>query len=161
MRVYQLDDLPVHILMKYSDRLGFVSDTVKAHQDVIKTAGYVWFGKIGRRLGREPFKAINRQCAEGIPTYLFLVQKAPGGYSLARGVIKEIATSPPAKCYPEYYSEHKLHTVMRVWVKLVKLEKIKDANAELQRLYRLGSSDQIMNALTFSMNPMFAVTRRP
>src|SRR5260221_721868 len=103
--------------MRFSDKLGFIDDTIEAHSDVIKKRGAAWFGKMGKTLGHGNVQRINEQCKDKVPTYLYLFQKS-AGVKIYRGEILEIVRALPAgqkRFVPEYYGKNNLAKYIRLW----------------------------------------------
>ena len=118
---------PVHLLMRFSDELTGVGDTIAAHDAIINRRGSVWIGKMGKTLGRPHVDRINKQCNESIPTYLYLVKKSREGYTLYQGTVLEVCRRLPLKetqDVPKYYESKKLMNYMNFWAKLSEIKPV-------------------------------------
>lgn len=145
----------IHLVLRFSDRLGKIQDTVSEHIAIIERHGQVWFGKLGKPLGQPNVKKINQQVEKGIPTYLYLVQKGDQGYSTYRGRIVCVTTEFPAgeeQLIPTYYSALNGPDI-RFWVKVFDLHPA-EADA-LSRLASVTSPDPIKHTLASSMAGFF------
>src|SRR5438552_1208957 len=89
----------IHVLMRYSDKLHHVDDTIEEHLAVIRQYGSVWLGKLGKPLGFPKIDRINKQCRQNIPSFLYLVQRAGHGgsarVSAYRGSVLEMSRELP------------------------------------------------------------------
>lgn len=150
----------IHLLAKFSDQLGFTSDTIAEHNKVIKDKGAVWFGKLGRRLGKEPLECLNQQCAHGIPTYLYLVQRREGTFQVFRGNVLEMTYTSglhSRHLIPAYYQQHRLTENIHFWVRLSHIKRVNDGESALSKLILPTTGFPILRTLLKSMNPMFVV----
>jgi hypothetical protein len=117
----------IHLLMRFSDKIGQIADTIEAHSDVIKKRGSVWYGKMGKTLGPDKVRRINAQTKKRIPTFLYLIQKAPRAYEVYRGTILEIVRELPTGqrgFVPKYYEANRLEEYIRLWIKLSNLKSV-------------------------------------
>src|SRR5437899_1418715 len=64
----------LHFLLRYSDSLRRV-DTYSAHKDIEERFGFVWWGKFGVGIAREPVEKARGQIQAGTPTYVYLATK--------------------------------------------------------------------------------------
>jgi hypothetical protein len=152
---------PIHLLMRFSDKLGAIENTIQAHTEVIKKKGSVWFGKIGKTLGNERVERINQQCADGVVTHLYLVQKSSKVYQVFRGTIAHVSkdlTKEEKALLPQYYDVNDLTRYMKLWVKLTNLQQA--SLAELSFLRVATSGGDMRETLRTSMAAIFAVKKR-
>lgn len=151
-------DEPIHILMRFSDKLHSVEDTIQAHSEVIKQHGAVWIGKLGKPLSHLHIKQINEQCLKGIPSYLYLVQNLGGRYGAYRGTVVEMSrTLPEAEEYlvPVYYKERGILGQAGFWTKVSRIESLKDG--ELNELHIATSGSSVPYTLATSIAALFVV----
>lgn len=152
------DEDTIHVVMRFAD--GFMSsvDTVAEHQAVIKEHGAVWIGKLGKPLGEKSIERANRQCEDGVPTYLLLVQKAGRDYEACRGNVIAMARELPQgqkKLVPKYYDKNNLTPQITFWVKLSKIVGMKKGSL---REYRIASSGRpLPSTLRKSMAGLFVI----
>jgi hypothetical protein len=153
---------PIHLMMRYSDALMGVEDTIAEHQSVIDRRGAVWIGKIGKPLGGSHIAKINRQCRDGHPTFMFLVQNRgrPGhaDYVFHRGKVCEVGSALPSsgeKLVPRYYIGRGIKQQAAFWCKVTALSQV-SAKAMLE--YHVASSRRpIRNALVRSLAALFVL----
>ena len=85
------DDLPIHIMLRFSDAFLREGNTIPLHQHVLKERAAVWYGKTGKPLARRHVMRINAECEAGVPTFLYLVQRVRGNYEVYRGVVEAMS----------------------------------------------------------------------
>jgi hypothetical protein len=149
---------PIHLLMRFSDRMGFTQNTIAAHREVIQKRGATWLGKMGKTLGLGKVARINRQCRDRVPTFIYLVQKAPGGYQVYCGKISEVRRKlPPGgrRLVPEYYEANGLEKFMRLWIKLSSLHQV--SSFEIADYVISSSGMPTLSTLGRSMAALFVV----
>lgn len=152
---------PLHLLMRYSDRLTGVEDTIAAHQEVAKRKGAVWLGKMGKTtLSRHNVNILNEQCKDNVPTYVFLVQRCSRTYEVYQGYVVGVSRLPPdnRRLIPPYYEQYGIIPYIRLWQKLTAIRKL-DATV-LKRLYIASSGSSASETLPRSMRALFLVNQR-
>ncbi len=82
--------------MRYADSLFGGVDVVHEHEQVVRSEGAVWIGKIGRPLARKKASLLNEQIDRGIPTFLYLVQRIGGGYAWTKATLTRVERELPA-----------------------------------------------------------------
>ena len=153
---------PVHLMMRYSDALMGVDDTIVEHQSVIDKRGAVWVGKVGKPLGPVHIEKVNRQCSDGYPTFLFLVQNRgrPGhaDYEFFKGQIAEVCSVLPSsqkKFVPRYYLARGIDQQASFWCKVTGLSQV---TTKAMTDYHVASSRRpVFNALTRSLAALFVL----
>lgn len=153
-------DLPIHVLVRFSDMLLPSGDTIESHQKVISKKGAVWFGKAGKPLARNHIERINRQCSDHIVTFLYLVQRVAGQYELYKGTVLTMSRALPEgeeEFVPPYYKNLYLLRDVRYWTKLSKLAKA--PQGELEKLLLVNSGMPARLSLYQSMAGLFLVRR--
>lgn len=118
---------PIHLLMRFSDKLFSQIKVIEAHQDVIGKHGIVWMGKIGKTLGHLKVAIANEQIKNGLPTFVFLVQYTSGAYEFHKATLLEVTHRLPpgvSKFVPHYYFDHGIDKIATLWLKLSKIEPI-------------------------------------
>lgn len=148
---------PIHVLMRFSDQLGSIGDTIAAHTQVIEKYGAVWFGKIGQTIGNKRLSQLNLQCERGIPTYLYLAQRG----QFYRGKMIQIVQEVPSgqrRLLPTYYSQTGILKYMHLWAKISSLEKVR-AN-DMGTLLSVRSGMGVPETLSTGMAPLFFVRQK-
>lgn len=152
----------IHLMMRYSDALMGVEDTIAEHAAVIQKHGAVLVGKVGKGLGLNHITKLNEQCADGRGACLFLVQNRgrPGqpDYVFHRGDLEAVALSlaPRERRFvPAYYTSRGIDRQASVWCKVTQLKQVTVASmAE----YHIASSRRpVFNALTRSLAALFVL----
>jgi hypothetical protein len=152
----------IHLMMRYSDALMGVEDTIAEHAAVIKKYGAVLVGKVGKGLGVNHVTKLNKQCCEGHGACLFLVQNRgrPGhpDYIFHRGDLEAVSLSlapRERRLVPAYYKSRGIDRQASVWCKVTQLKQVTVASmAE----YHIASSRRpVFNALTRSLAALFVL----
>ena len=154
--------LPIHLVVRFSDALMSVDDTIAEHQRVIKKRGRVWFAKVGKGLAGIHIERINRQCADGVKTFVILVQNKgrPGfsNYVAYKGTIRDIRPDLPEaehNCCPAYYDDQNVRRAARLWIKL---SDIVPMSMESLRKFQIASSKMaVPQTLRRSMAAIFVI----
>jgi hypothetical protein len=151
---------PLHLLMRYSDKVTGIEDTIVAHEDIAKRKGAVWLGKMGKTLARKHVDTLNDQCSKKIPTYVFLVQKRRGGYEVYQGNVTEVSRSFPdeRQLIPSYYDKQRITSYIRLWQKVTMIRKVD--STILKRIYIATSGSPASETLQHSMAALFLVHQR-
>jgi hypothetical protein len=149
----------MHVLMRYADPAHDSSiDTIRAHQDLIERRGTVWLGKFGKKLASEHVLRVNQQCKEGIPTYLYLVQKRSGAYQVHRATVAAMARTLPrgqGHLVPPYYEQRRLLRHIGFWAKVTDIVALD--SYDLRDLEVAGSGTDVSYALRHSMAGHFLI----
>jgi len=149
----------VHLLMRFSDKLGFIDNTIEAHSALIRKGGMVWFGKMGKTLGKDKVQRLNNQIEDNIPTFLYLVQRsATQGYQIYRGNILKVARDFPAsqiRHIPRYYASNNIEKYIRLWIKLSSLAAI--PSSEIKDFVISSTGAPVFITLGQSMAGMFTI----
>jgi hypothetical protein len=153
----------VHLVVRFSDRVLRVEDTISEHAKILTERGAVWFGKLGKPVGKPNLQKMSHQIARGTPTYLYLVQKTASSYGVYRGTIVEVKTECPTEekpLIPSYYFHSLDIDQVRFWAKLIELTAV--GKDDLVKLRSISSTDPITVTLQSSMAGFFVVreTRR-
>jgi hypothetical protein len=154
--------ISVHLLVRYSDALMGVEDTIGEHTAVISRRGAVWFGKVGKGLSATRLQQLNAQCGSGAATSLFLVQNRgrPGhaDYVFHEGKVIQVAEQLPARAaslVPTYYRRCSLVGAMRLWVKV---DSIRSVPASRLAHFHIASSQRtVRSALEKSLAAVFVL----
>jgi hypothetical protein len=152
---------PIHILMRFSDALGRTEDTIAAHKEIISRHGAVWIGKLGKTLAWRHIGRINEQCARGVPSFLYLVQRKKRQYEAHRGSVVAVARGFPAKeqrLVPAYYEKRGMTRYMSLWLKLSAIVPVEQA--EFRNLRIASTWMPVSQTLPHSMAALFIVRQR-
>lgn len=148
----------MHLVVRFSDSLCGGVDTIYEHMSVIEQSGAVWFAKMGRPLAGHRIDLLSDQIRRGIPTFLFLVQKAGQAYVWAQGTLCAISRSLPAgerAFTPPYYRDCKVNQAASIWFKVSKISRPRASRIKL--LSVASSGNPISESIRNSMAPMFVV----
>jgi hypothetical protein len=141
-------DTPVHILLRIKSEDG---QTIRAHNNIIKSSGSAILGKIGQELGSAFINTLNEQISRGIDTFLFLITREGwnGPYVTyqcrLRSVERQLAEEKFA-LVPTYYSSD--YKNVKTWFEITTMQKM--SNAEMNRIYVLSSGRSIMSVIKSS-----------
>ena len=111
----------LHLVVRFSDSLFGVGDVVARHNDVVGKHGAVWFGKLGSPFSFSRIELLNKQIAESVPTFLYLVQGNWKKPSVCRAELFAVTRELPTrerKLVPAYYAKLGLLEYMRAWMKI-------------------------------------------
>lgn len=153
-------DTPIHMLIRFSDRIMSIEDTIAEHNAVIKRYGAVWFAKIGKPVGEKSIIRVNEQCRKGTTTDLLLVQKVNikrrAQFVAHKGTVVEMATALPTSekhLIPDYYDRQDVTKHATLWVKLSEIIPLR--SEELGN-YKIASSGMALPwTLHKSMSAVF------
>jgi hypothetical protein len=153
---------PIHILMRFSDAFMSVDDTIVEHQEVIDRHNSVWVAKVGKPLGAKHIETIRKQIKEGIPTYVYLVQRVGTEYKGYRGTLAEIQREKPdsAKLMPAYYKRKGIDSTSQLWMKVTKLTAVPKKDG-LSKLHIASSKRSVPKTLATSMAAIFVIKDGP
>jgi hypothetical protein len=118
---------PLHLVIRFSDTMFDVGDVVSIHNEVVKKHKAVWFGKLGGTLSLSRIELLNKQIAQKIPTFVYLVKGNRKKSTPYKAQILDITRDFPKKekdLIPLYYAEKKLLKFMSVWIKIGDIEKV-------------------------------------
>ena len=148
----------MHLVVRFSDSLCGGVDTIREHMSVIEQSGAVWFAKMGRPLAGRKIDLLSDQMRRGIPTFLFLVQKAGRDYVWAQATLCAISRSLSAReqaLTPPYYRDRKVNQAASIWFKVSKISRPRAS--QIKMLTVASSGNPISESLAGSMAAMFVV----
>jgi len=149
---------PIHILMRFADKLLSIDDTIAEHNRLIARHGTVWIGKLGKPLAERHIMRVNEQCRQNIPTYLYLVQKKGTAYQAYRATVVRMSRALPKReqnLVPHYYEERKITRYVGFWTKLSGITQIE--KGQLFELHIASSLFAVPDTLARSMAALFVV----
>lgn len=153
----------IHIALRFSDAMFDVGDVLAQHQAVLDEHGAVWFGKFGKALADANIRQINQQVQEGVPTFLYLIQRVQlpnkrRGYEVYKARVVTMESEAPAvddPLVPSYYDERELRGVISLWTKVSSLHHV--SPEVLARLRVRRSHGRLGEVLKVSVAAMFIV----
>ena len=110
------------IAVKYTDRLAPSEGTVAAHAEVLNNRGYVWFGKVGRRIGADRAEVLKEQSRHGTRTFLVLVRTTQQPFTFHLCEIDDILFDLPRDelaAAPDYYA--RLESPPSTWFRVTRI----------------------------------------
>jgi len=147
---------PLHLVVRYSDRLSGNTKTIAEHLAVLNEYGMVWFGKMGSVVGRATRETLVRQSLAGIPSYLFLIQ---GLEEIHQCRIVDITLEQQNDQYvPSYYSEE-MKRNMSVWIKLSIMCPVKPT--VFRDFHTTSSKKTVVSTIKGSMASAFRISEGP
>ena len=150
---------PVHLVMRFSDRLFRVGNVIERHEAVIDEKGATWVAKLGRPVGRGRTDSMNQQIDSGVATRLYLVQTKRSGIDIHRAEILRLCRGCPtdfAEMAPDYYAELGYAESAQTWVLVTHLAPV--APNMLVDVRIASSGQPLRDALRSSMSSLFFVT---
>ncbi len=151
---------PIHLVVRFSDRLLHGVDTIAEHQKVLERRGKVWFGKVGKPMGDTTLEVLDRQVRAGVPSYMYLVQRTENKYDAWKGTLVEVQNYAPTnhtELIPTYYFGTLHLENLGFWAQLSDLVPV--TGDELSKLYSVSSHTAIVQTLLSSMAGLFVVTK--
>lgn len=152
----------LHILLRYSQSLEGLDDTISEHQAVLSDLGEVYFGKIGRAFGQRTLALIGTQISAGHPTFLFLAARTGRrDFVLHKATLRDMSLELPSgdgALVPYYYTRAGITGRVGTWFRISSLDRINQAT--LKALNVASTGTPILDVLGPSRNPMFIVTAK-
>ena len=152
------EPVPIHIVMRFADGFLSAEDTIAEHRAVIAKHGCALIGKLGKTLGEDHITQLRKQCQEGTPTYLFLVQKVGREYEVHCANVLDVSRNLPVKeksLVPKYYDRLGISSQIALWFKVSRISRFKTGGLSD---YRIASSKKrVSQALRGSMAGLFII----
>ena len=139
---------PTHVLMRVRSEGGL---TVEAHSTMIAEHGVAMFGKRGVPMGVDSRNTINRQIADGTPTYLFVTTREGwnGEYVTyrcrLRKVLPEVAPDQ-LRLVPRYYVSEARKVA--TWFEIASFDRL--SREEMNSIFVKSSGRSIMSVIKSS-----------
>ena len=152
---------PIHLLIRFSDKVGAIEDTIQAHREVILKHGAVWFGKMGKTLASYHVARMNAQCNRKVPTHIYLIQGGKAPCQIFRATVTEIARSAPTggkELVPKYYAKNGLTKFIRLWGNVSAIQLMPEGY--LSNLFVAKTGSRVSDILHSSMSGLFIVKER-
>lgn len=137
------------IALRFSENFAPSEGTIKAHQDIIDSNGYVWYGKLGTKVSNE---AKNNILKENDSKILLIHS---GKIDRYWALIEDISFECPTDIdnIPSYYRSDRAK--FKTWFKVLSFEKApKDI---LSNCIVESSKQSLSNVSKFSMSPYFKI----
>lgn len=136
------------IALRFANNFAPQNGTIAAHQELIESIGYVWYGKLGKAISASVVDAIFKNES---PRILLIHSASVGRYWAYVEKIQRIV--PPLEEIPEYY-RHMAEDI-KTWLRVVKFE---DAPKNILSLCTVASSGALLSeASKHSMSPYFII----
>ena len=136
------------IALRFCDNFAPKEGTISAHEKMIETNGYVWYGKLGSRLSAKTAESI---MTNDIPRILLIHSGAADRYwAYIDKIQNEI---PNRESIPTYYRNNAED--FKCWFRIIKFEKA--SRDVLSKCYVASSNAQLTFASKQSMSPFFII----
>lgn len=137
------------IALRFADSYAPKEGTIKLHQEIINTNGYVWYGKFGNTLSQKNIDLLMSQPDRRI---LLIKSGFPERYW---AYFEEIKKEKPqdVENIPEYYRENT--DKIRCWFKIKKIDKAE--NNVMSKFIISSSKMPLSEASKHSLNPYFII----
>ena len=136
------------ISLRFSDRFAPEHGTIKAHEEVIKKLGYVWYGKLGNKVSSSVFNSVLK--AES-PRILLIHSGTVDRYWAY--IDKAQHECPPLEEIPEYYRH--MADDFKTWFRIQKFEEA--PRNIMSQCYVESSGAVLSSASMHSMSPYFII----
>lgn len=145
------------IAVRYGEHFSPAGGTIAAHEEVLKSQGFVWFGKMGAAVAHPRVAELNAQIAAGTPTFLVLVRARADGRIVHACRIDSVTRERPGRseerCIPEYYRKRE---DVGAWFKVVAINRVD--SSLLSQLTVSSSLLPLPQVLSTSVASFFYVT---
>lgn len=136
------------VALRFTEKFAPSEGTVAAHQSVIESVGYVWYGKMGTPLSEKTRTMI----MDNSEPRILLIQS--GGQARYWAYCSEINTEQPAaEAIPGYYREKV--SMVKTWFKVYRFEKAD--KKIMSRCYVCSSGTTLSVTSQHSMSPYFII----
>lgn len=137
------------IALRFSETFAPEIGTIAAHQELINTQGYAWYGKLGSAISA---KVIVDVMKNDDPKILLIHSGKQARYwmfvtAISRGM-------PPINEIPEYYRD--LSCKIKCWFKVRAFEEA--PRGIMSQCYVISSNSLLSEASKYSMSPYFIIT---
>lgn len=137
------------IALRFSENFAPLEGTIKAHQNIINSAGYVWYGKLGPKISNEARCNILKE--DNSKILLIHSGKADRYWAFVEDISFECPTD--IDNIPSYYRGDRVK--FKTWFKVSSFEKApKDI---LSNCIVESSKQPLSNVSKFSMSPYFKI----
>ncbi len=153
-----MNEKTFHLAIRFSDNLFSIGDVVVKHNEVFYQKGYVWFGKMGQTISQTRMDLLNRQIAQSIPTFVYLVKGNRKKSTFYRADLIAITKELPIGeevAIPSYYQNNNLLQYMKTWVRISEIVAIEIS--VISHLQAIGSVFPLQETLIRSSSGYFLV----
>lgn len=144
------------VVVRYGEHVAPKQGTVRAHQEVISSLGYVWLGKFGVGLARSRVDQITASEKFGHGVHILLVRSSRRSSYVTLCRVIEIRGEIPVEereAVPRYYGA--MYIDVRTWFKVVQMRPV-DPEV-LDRLIVTSSGQNVRATLRDSIAGFFYV----
>ena len=135
------------LALRFGETFSPECGTIKAHQQVIDTNGFVWYGKTGSPVSDKKISELKKEKTNRI----LLIHS--GGIDRWWAYIDDITKERPDIGIPEYYKKDAAK--FKTWFKITRF---KEAPRDVMRKCVVISSKSVLSeASRYSMNPCFYI----
>lgn len=136
------------IALRFSENFAPECGTIKAHNDMIDANGYIWYGKLGKRIS----DTVARDIMKNDHPRILLIHS--GSYERYWAFIDQIQTEqPPIHEIPEYYRD--LSSKFNTWFRVLRFEKA--PQDIMSQCFVTSSGKPLSTASKHSMSPYFII----
>lgn len=137
------------IALRFADNYAPKDGTIKLHQEIINTKGYVWYGKFGNTLSQKNIDLLMSQTEKKI---LLIKSGYPDRYwAYFESIVKDKPSHVEA--IPEYYRNNT--EKIKCWFKITRFEKTN--NNVMSKFIVSSSRMPLSEASKHSLNPYFII----
>lgn len=136
------------IALRFSNSFAPECGTIQAHNELISSKGYVWYGKLGSKISE---KVVRDILENDEPKILLIHSGAAGRYWAYIDAIQ--SDTPPLEEIPEYYRNRA--SDFASWFRVLRIEEAPKNVLSLCSVASSGTSLSI--ASRRSMNPYFII----
>lgn len=136
------------IALRFGEAFAPLCGTIKAHEEVIKKYGYVWYGKLGTPVSKKVTEDIMK---EQVPQILLIQSgKAKRYWAFIEKIQRDI---PPLDEIPEYYRRNSQK--FKTWFKV---RSFVEANKDvMSQCIVVSSKAQLSEVSKYSLSPYFII----
>lgn len=135
------------IALRYAENFAPNIGTIGAHQQVIDTIGYVWYGKLGNPVSEK----IATEILQAPDSVILLIHS--GGQDRYWAHVEAIQRNTPSEGVPRYYQN--MTDKFKCWFKVTEFEKA--AKDVMCQCFVASSKKPLSLASRHSMSPYFII----
>lgn len=137
------------LALRFADNYAPKEGTIKLHQNVIGSVGYVWYGKFGNSLSQKNIDLLMSQVNKKI---LLIKSGTPDRYwAYYDSIIKSLPND--IENIPDYYRNNT--EKIKCWFRIIKIEK---AENNIMSKFMISSSKMPLSETSkHSLNPCFII----
>lgn len=136
------------VALRFAENFSPTCGTISAHEQIIESIGYVWYGKLGARISKKVQDAI--LCSD-CPKILLINSGKPDRYwAFVKGIQNDV---PSLNEIPEYYRDR--CEEFKTWFMISRFEKA--PNNIMSKCTVVSSGNSLGEASKHSMSPYFII----